>query len=280
MKDPRLTPANGRVAAVELKGHIPSASYVQGEARRVITPVADLHCRTDASQLDRQLLQGDRFRVLENKDGRAFGQADRGGHVGYVTTDALGPWQAPTHWVSARASLAFSAPDFKAPDPVALSHGCREHVIDQIGRFSETSDGTFIPTAHLRAMTDPAQDPVTEVEQLIGAPYLWGGNSSAGLDCSGLVQGALIACGIACPGDSDQQQAELGECLPGDARLQRGDLLFWKGHVAWVVNPDTLIHANAFHMAVTYEPIHDAINRIEAQRDGPVIARKRLKGLS
>ena len=214
--DRRLLPANDRVAAVELKGQVPSKAYVEGEIRRIITPVADLHCQTDASQLDRQLLRGDRFRVLEDRGHFTFGQADRGGYVGYVTTAALGTWQAPTHWISARASLAFSTPDFKTPGPTPLSHGCHEHVIAQTGRFSETSDGVFIPTAHLRAVTDPAQDPVTEAERLIGAPYLWGGNSSAGLDCSGLVQGALIACGIACPGDSDQQQADLGEYLSDD----------------------------------------------------------------
>jgi cell wall-associated NlpC family hydrolase len=132
-----------------------------------------------------------------------------------------------------------------------------------------------VPKPHLRPISHPFRDPVTVAQLFFGTPYLWGGNSAFGIDCSGLVQAALLACGIACPGDSDLQAA-LGNTVPDDAPMLRGDLIFWKGHVAMVVDDQTLIHANAHHMAVAYEPIDAAIARIKAQGGGTVTGRRRL----
>ncbi|MGB1209466.1 MAG: C40 family peptidase, partial [Paracoccaceae bacterium] len=139
------------------------------------------------------------------------------------------------------------------------------------GRFAQTSLG-HIPTQHLAPLPHAFPDPAAVAELFLGTPYLWGGNSRWGIDCSGLVQAAFLACGIPCPGDSDQQQAALGPRLPPQTPKQRGDLLFWRGHVAWVVDAQTLLHANAHHMAVAHEPIETAILRIAAQGDGPMTA--------
>lgn len=139
-------------------------------------------------------------------------------------------------------------------------------------------EARFLKSLQLAPPDFAFKDPVAVAELFVHTPYVWGGDSGFGIDCSGLVQAALTACGVECPRDSDMQEAELGQELPEDAPLRRGDLLFWKGHVAWVADPDTILHANAFHMAVTFEPMQDAINRIEAQGDGPVTARKRLGG--
>jgi len=121
-----------------------------------------------------------------------------------------------------------------------------------------------------------ADDPVTIATVLLGTPYLWGGNSAFGIDCSGLVQAACMVCGIACPGDSDMQAAGLGQLVTDGSPPRRGDLLFWKGHVAWVSGPDTILHANAHHMAVAYEGLVAAVARIAAQGGGPVTAHRRL----
>jgi cell wall-associated NlpC family hydrolase len=276
MSDRRLTPANGRVAAERLRGTVEAARFVTGEAGRIALPLADL-CKAPAGERDRQLLLGAPVTVLDRHEGWAFVQARDDDYVGYVDEAAVGPDAGTTHRVSARATHAYTRPDFKAPESMSLSMGVRLRVTGGEGRFAETPLG-FVPNAHL-APDSPAKDadPVAIAERLLGTPYLWGGNSAFGIDCSGLVQIALGWCGVACPGDSDLQERALGETLRPGTPPQRGDLLFWKGHVAWVSGPDRLLHANVHHMAVTFEPLAQAVARIEAQGDGPVTRHARLR---
>ena len=269
--DRRLTPANGRVAALSLAGQVAAERFVAGEARSVSAPVTDLLARPGGPR-DRQLLKGTAVTVFEEREGLAFLQSGRDGYCGWVAAGALGPAARTTHRVGVRATHLYAAPDIKAPDLAHLSFGVEVTVTAEGRRFWETPEG-FIPRPHLRPLDLPFRDPVTVAQLHFGTPYLWGGNSVLGIDCSGLVQAALLACAMACPGDSDLQRA-LGTEAGG--AVQRGDLWFWQGHVAMVVDDRTLIHANAHHMATAYEDLSAAVLRIEAQGDGPVIARRRV----
>ena len=273
MSDRRLTPANGRVAAAYLRGSVEAEVFTEGRARQVSVPVADLW-RAPGCERDRQLLMGDVATVYEEREGFAFLQSAKDGYVGYVALDCLGEVAEPSHWVAVPRGHIYSEPDIKSPELGHLLFGNRVDCVSHQVGFHELRGGGYVPKPHLRPADRLFSDPVTVAQMHFGVPYLWGGNSTQGLDCSGLVQAGLLACGMNCPGDSDLQMA-LGVPVEGD--LRRGDLLFWRGHVAMMVDHETLIHANAHHMAVAYEPLDKAVLRIEAQGDGPVITRRRLE---
>jgi len=215
--------------------------------------------------LDTEALMGERITVYETSDeGWAWGQIDGDGYVGFIPTSglgALGP--TPTHRVSALRTLVFAGPTFKLPPIGALPLGARVAIVRTDGRFAVTASGGYLPAQHLAPVESREPDFVAVAERFLGTPYLWGGKTSLGLDCSGLVQVALTACGIACPRDTDMQVAAVGKEIANGTR-RRGDLIFWKGHVAIARDKKTVIHANAFHMAVAIEPIEQAIARIRA----------------
>ena len=275
MSDRRRLLANARVAAAELKGVIDAPRYVAGTTRRVVVPVADLRAAPDGPR-DRQLLYGAHVRVLDVAEGWAFGAATDDGYVGYLSADALGEPVEATHRVAVPATHLYPAPDLKRREAFWLSFGSQVRVVSEAGAFLELAGGLFVPRPHLRPLAEPFDDPVAVAELFRGVPYLWGGNSAAGIDCSGLVQIACRAVGLPCPGDSDQQEAELGETLAPATPPRRGDLYFWPGHVAWAVDEARLIHANAHAMAVAHEPIEGTLARIEAQGEGPLTRRARL----
>ncbi|MFN4130531.1 MAG: C40 family peptidase [Paracoccaceae bacterium] len=270
--DRRSTPFSGRFALPSLRGWV-EATFTEGEAATVRHPLADLLAHPGGAR-NRQLVLGDAVTVIDLADGHAFVQAAKDGYCGWLAAAAIGPASTATHWVSARSSHLYSAPKVQAPETATLPFGAQLTVTAPCGSFAETPLG-YVPLVHLRALGDRPADPVRVAETLLGAPYLWGGNSAAGLDCSGLVQAAMLACGLPCPGDSDQQQA-LGQPLEDKAALQRGDLLFWQGHVAWVADKRRILHANGHTMTVAFEPIATAIARILAQGGGPVTARRRV----
>lgn len=269
--DRRITPANGRVAAMHLAGQVTADRFVEATQMMLARPVSDL-CAAPGGARDRQLLIGAMVDVFEDRDGWSFAQATDG-YVGYVETRRLIAPIAPTHFVATVATHAYRDEDFKSPVRVALPFLSRVTVENERRKYFETNLG-FVPKSHLRPLDHPFSDPATIAQMHFGVPYLWGGNSTRGLDCSGLIAASLSACGLPCPADSDLQRAALGQDFTGPPR--RGDLFFWKGHVGMMVDQDTMIHANAHHMATAYEPIDKAILRIEAQGDGKVLARKRL----
>ncbi|MFN3936358.1 MAG: NlpC/P60 family protein [Gemmobacter sp.] len=271
--DPRLLPFSGRVAHVGLRGLIEAEHFTKGEPARIAAPLVDLD-RHPGGPRDRQLLLGDAFLVIDRRDGMAFGRTGKDGYCGWVPEAALGADHPVTHRVAAPATHLYPEPRVQAREISGLSFGAQLQVTGTSGAFAETSVG-FVPAAHLRALSDPFRDPVGVAELFIGTPYLWGGNSRSGIDCSGLVQAALLSCGIDCPGDSDLQAA-LGRPLSPDAPLQRGDLLFWKGHVAFAESDRTILHASGHHMAVVREDLSEAVDRIEAQGHGrPAVRRMR-----
>lgn len=271
MTDRRLHPANARVAASHLQGQLNGVHFTDGFVQSVVRPVVDL-CATPGGKRDRQLLLGAAVTVFEYFEGHAFVQA-ADGYVGYVAVAALGALTQPTHRVATFATHAYETESFKARDLVALPFGTRVSVTDERQKFFETDQG-FIPKKHLRPLETPFADPATIAQIHFGVPYLWGGNSTRGIDCSGVIAAALRACDIPCPADSDMQRDGLGQAVTDTP--QRGDLVFWKGHVAMMVDTETMIHANAHHMACVYEPLTQATIRIAAQGDGPVLVRKRL----
>jgi cell wall-associated NlpC family hydrolase len=276
--DPRITPARPDLAARHLEGKVTAARFVDGTAREVRDESAPLRRepRPDAP-LDTEALRGERVTVYEtDQEGWCWGQLDRDGYVGWLPANALAePGPPATHVVTALRTLAFPGPSIKLPPVAGFSLGCRLAVTRTEGPLAVTPSG-YVPARHLAPVDAHAGDFVAVAERFLGVPYLWGGKTSLGIDCSGLVQVALTAAGIACPRDSDMQERALGAAVDADvAALRRGDLVFWKGHVAIVRDAGTFLHANAFHMAVAVEPIADAVARITAGGT-PIRAVKRL----
>jgi len=264
--DPRVTPARADLAAKHLEGKVQATRYVEGRVREVIDPQAPLRRepRPDAP-LDTEALKGERVTVYDaNGEGWAWGQLAADGFVGWLPENALAPpAAAPTHKVTALRTLVFPGPSIKLPPLEALPLGARLAIARIEDRMAVTPSGAYLPAAHLALICEYETDFVAVAERFRGAPYLWGGKTALGLDCSGLVQVALTACGIACPRDSDMQEAALGTAVAADlSALRRGDLIFCKGHVAIVCDRETLLHANAHHMAVAVEPIAEAVARI------------------
>ena len=270
MTDRRSARAALGVAHVSRRGISPADRYVEGTWMRLARPLSDLCAAPDGAR-ERQLLLGARFCVLVAQGGWAYG-FDVTGYCGWVAEAALGPDAPVTHWVSAPATHLYPAPDLKRRETAWLSLGAALAVEGVDSGYARTPQG-HVPLQHLSPLAMPAADPVAVARLFLGTPYLWGGNSRAGLDCSALVQAALRACGIDCPGDSDQQAAmPWAPVAAGDERP--GDLVFWKGHVAMVCAKGEIIHANAHHMATAIEPLGPAIDRIAAKGDA-VTARLR-----
>ncbi|MDN5568109.1 MAG: C40 family peptidase [Paracoccus sp. (in: a-proteobacteria)] len=261
--DRRLTPATDRVALESLRDQMDRPAYTAGRPARLAVPLTDLLTAPDGRR-DRQVVFGTDLTVIDERDGFAFIQSGLDGYCGWVHAASLtGDLPAITHRVTAPATHIYPVANMKQPERMSLTRGSRLSVTTIADGFAELAGGGFVPAPHIgdRPCTDPAQ----VAETLLGTPYLWGGNSRSGIDCSGLAQLALSECGIACPGDSDLQR----DAFPVTDTIQRGDLLFWPGHVAVALSSNMMIHATAWQMAVIRESIPDAIARIDAADDGP-----------
>ncbi len=285
--DRRLTPARPDLAARHLIGQVEARVFVDPEPMRVVAPSAPLRRepRPDAP-LDTEALCGEAVDVYERFEGWAWVQLRTDGYVGYLPDDALRPDAlAPTHRVRALRTFVYPGPSMKLPPLAALSLGAGVAVSGESGEFLTLSEfgryaTGFVFAPHLAALETPEPDFVSVAELCLNAPYLWGGKTSLGLDCSGLTQLALAAAGIASPRDSDMLEREIGEPVSFDdslSGLRRGDLVFWKGHVGILSDPDTLLHATAYSMTVMSEPLRTARDRIQAKSFGAITSIRRIR---
>lgn len=258
------------LADIRLKDRVSADRYTEGAPGQVILPVAPISPKPDPDcGIDTQALFGEALTVFDLAGGWAWVQLSGDGYVGYVPEAAIAEGGGvPTHLVSVPRSFVYPGPDLRFPARHALSMGSRV----QVAGAAETrgtayalfEDGSAMIAAHLRPVGDvTAEDAVAVAQRFLETPYLWGGRSGFGIDCSGLVQMALAMTGQVAPRDSDQQAARLGAAIdPERDRLRRGDLVFWNGHVGFLEDEHTLLHASGGSMCVTREPLRDAIDRI------------------
>jgi len=278
--DRRLTPARPDLAADHLRGLVDAPRYAKGRAMRVIAASAPLRRFPDAdAPLETEALYGEAVIVYDESEGLAWAQLDLDQYVGYLPCTALGAPLSPTHRVAALRTHAYPGPSIKLPPRIALSLGARLTIVRQEGHFAVSEGGLHLWSRHLAPAHSREPDYVAVAERFLETPYLWGGRTSEGVDCSGLVQTALTAAGIAAPRDSDMMEAGLGRRIAIDdpeTLFARGDLVFWKGHVGIMRDPLTLLHANGWHMKVVSEPLAEARARIAANGGGQVTSARRL----
>jgi cell wall-associated NlpC family hydrolase len=280
--DKRITPARPDLAAEHLRGLVEAERFVAARPMRVTAPTLALSPEPARDvPIDTQAICGEEMLVYETDDeGWAWGQLARDGYVGYVSAEGLrAQTPAPTHRVHVLQTIVYPAATMKLPMEGSLPFGAQVHVNGTTGDFAQVRGLGHVFAAHLSPLDQHEADFVTVAERFLHAPYLWGGKTSAGIDCSGLVQVALQASGVFAPRDTDLQAATLGAPLHiGEdlAGLQRGDLVFWKGHVGIMQDHERLLHANGYHMLVASEPLRVARDRILEKSYGPITTIKRL----
>jgi cell wall-associated NlpC family hydrolase len=284
--DPRVNAWSPAVADVRLRGQVAAGRYVEGTLRRIVAPSAPLRVKPAAdAPYGSELIFGEAVRVFDDtEEGWSFVQNQTDRYVGFVRSDVLGPIvPEPTHHVTVLRTFVYPGPDMKLPPERSLTLGSRVALGDAVETrgtlFRLVAGGSqAIVASHVASRDAPPEpDYVAVAERFLDVPYLWGGRTSIGLDCSALVQLSLMTAGVAAPRDTDMQREQLGSPVEGgvDAPLRRGDLIFWPGHVAILTAPDAIVHASGHHMMVVTEPLGEAVARIEAI-NGPPTAVKRL----
>jgi cell wall-associated NlpC family hydrolase len=275
--DPRLNAFRPDLADEMLRGKVEADRFAAGELYEIAESVVPLHSapRFDAMRMT-ELLSGERVKVFALEEGWAWVKAAHDGYVGYVPAAALSrEITSASHRIAMPLTFIYAAPDIKSVPAVALPMNARVEITETADRFMRLRNGRFVFADHLKPLTSHETDFVAVGERFLHVPYLWGGKTFNGIDCSGLVQTALHAAGLVCPRDTDMQERELGFPVHDHNALQRGDVIFWKGHAGIMVDKEHILHANAHFMMVTLEPLSTVITRI-AMAGGQLTAIKRL----
>ena len=281
--DKRLNAFRADLADERLRGKVEASRFVTGKPMQVIDSVIDIRRepRPDAP-VDSQALYGETVLLFEDQEGFGWAQLQTDNYVGYVPMNALTQTiNSASHIVIAPRTFLYPGADMKFPVTKALSIGSLLTVIGDSEtrgtRFLKLASGEFIIANHARPVAEYSTDPVAVALRFLETPYQWGGRSAFGIDCSGLVQLSHALCGNALPRDSDMLAKSAGHQIgegADHAPLKCGDLVFWKGHVAFMQDPDTLLHASGHSMAVVREPYLPALQRIKAMYGLPTMYRR------
>lgn len=279
--DPRIHAYRADLADERLVHQVEAERYIPGDEAHVHRDSVPLFSQpTFDGELQTEALFGEAVRIFEIRDGWAWGQILTDDYVGYLPLEGLSPGQLkPTHHVSNLRTFIYEEANLKSPPIALVSMMSPVAVIGQEGEFSELADKGYIYSSHLAPVSSFDDDFVAVAERFVGTPYLWGGRTSLGLDCSALIQIALQATGEFSRRDSDLQAASLGDLLADSSdisQLKRGDLVFWKGHIGVMINEADLLHSNAHHMAVEIEPLAPAVERIRSNGGGEITAVRRF----
>ncbi|MBB4040526.1 cell wall-associated NlpC family hydrolase [Microvirga flocculans] len=279
--DRRITPVRADLADERLRGQVEAERYTPGAVKRVVASFSALHRQPSReAPVDTQAIFGESVTVYDEHEGWAWVQLHGDGYVGYLPSAALDePGIEPTHKVRAVRTFVYPGPNLKLPYLSYLTLNAKVAVTERQGDYARLATGGWVFAPHLDDLDAFEDDYVGVAERFLHTPYLWGGKTSLGIDCSGLAQTALTAAGIKAPRDSDMQERDLGtpvEVTPGLSGLLRGDLVFWKGHVGLMMDESNFIHATGHSMTVMIEPLAVAEERIRRTSYGPISSIKRL----
>ena len=273
--DPRRHAYREDLAAKSLEGRVEALRFVDGQTYQVCAPHTGVRRQPGPdAPLDTEALMGEQFTIYEKTEGWAWGQLERDGYVGYVSqVDLSSDILIPTHRISGILVLVYAAPSALSAPVYHLSFNALVTVIGEHDAFAELATGGFVGKKYLAKTDSFDRDYIAAAQRFLNLPYLFGGKSALGLDCSGLVQNVMQAAGYNVPRDSDMQAAEIGQRLEisKDLKdLQRGDVVFWPQHVGLMVDGATIIHASATNMSVALEPVETVAER--SRKDGPIVA--------